>query len=215
MSNAAARAQAAAAERMAKRKTSTIPGFGGQAQPQPSQPQYAQPSQYPNYVPPQPSGHVTKEVPVVSYDIRTVVGPATIMTSAFNTETRLVDIKINLGGTAEQGNAVFVPLQAQISYPVYYQVPQTITVPRQVKIPRPMVERRLVTKMVPKVIQVEENYEIEVAVTEMKTFFMNADTNRDGMMSYAEWEAANRAKGYDAASMNQMFVSCTHCALLH
>jgi len=77
MSNAAARAQAAAAERMAKRKTSTIPGFGGQAQPQPSQPQYAQPSQYPNYVPPQPSGHVTKEVPVVSYDIRTVVGPAT------------------------------------------------------------------------------------------------------------------------------------------
>ena len=182
---------------MAKRKPA-------QAQTQPFQPQYS--------VPPQASGQVTKEVPVLSYDTRTVVGPENSMTSAFNTETRLVDIKVSLGGT---GNAVYVPLQANISFPVYYQVPQTIAVQRQVKIPRPMVERRLVTKMVSKVIQVEESYEVETAVTEMKTFFMNADTNRDGMMSYAEWDAANRAKGYDASSMKKMFVSCIHCALLH
>lgn len=207
MSTAADRARAAQAERMAKRKPAPTPRWGGQALPQPYQ-QYVQPQ--PQYVQPQPSGPVTQEVPVVSYDIRTVMGPATEMTSAFNTETRMVDIKINLGGNT--GDVVYVPLQAQISYPVYYQIPKQVLRPRQVKIPRPMVERRVVTKMVPKVIQVEESYEIETAVTEMKTFFMNADISGDGMLSYAEWEAANRAKGYDAASMKQMFVSCTHCA---
>ena len=60
----------------------------------------------------------------MGYDIRTVMGPATEMTSAFNTEMRMVDIKINLGGNT--GDVVYVPLQAQISYPVYYQIPKQV-----------------------------------------------------------------------------------------
>ena len=70
-----------------------------------------------------------------------------------------------------------------------------------------MVEKRFVTKMVPKVIQVEEHYEIECAVTEMKKFFLGADTSGDGMLSMAEWQAANAGRGYNAATMKQMFVS--------
>ena len=41
-------------------------------------------------------------------------------------ETRLVDIKIHLGGSVEDGgeqNAVFVNSQVQVSFPVYFQKP--------------------------------------------------------------------------------------------
>jgi hypothetical protein len=63
-----------------------------------------------------------------------------------------------------------------------------------------MIEKRVVRKMVPKVIQVEEEYEIDCGITEMKTFFVGADTNNDGRLSMGEWQA----KGYDSS----MFVSC-------
>jgi len=153
---------------------------------------------------------VMKEVPMVAYDYRTILIPHTVTETHSVMETRLVDIKIRLGGTFEDGgaqNAVHVPLQAQISFPVFFQKQKVVAVPRKVSIPRPMVEKRVVTKMVPKVIQVEEQYEIECAVTEMKKFFVGADTSGDGMLSMAEWQAANAGRGYNAAQMKQMFVS--------
>ena len=87
-----------------------------------------------------------------------------------------------------------------ISIPVSYQRSKWISVPREISIPRPMIEKRVVRKMVPKVIQVEEEYEIQCGITEMKTFFVGADTNNDGRLSMGEWQA----KGYDSS----MFVSC-------
>ena len=87
-----------------------------------------------------------------------------------------------------------------ISIPVSYQRSKWISVPREISIPRPMIEKRVVRKMVPKVIQVEEEYEIDCGITEMKTFFVGADTNNDGRLSMGEWQA----KGYDSS----MFVSC-------
>ena len=87
-----------------------------------------------------------------------------------------------------------------IAIPVNYQRPKVVGVPRKISIPRPMIEKRVVRKMVPKVIQVEEEYEIDCGITEMKTFFVGADTNNDGRLSMGEWQA----KGYDSS----MFVSC-------
>ena len=87
-----------------------------------------------------------------------------------------------------------------ISIPVSYQRSKWISVPREISIPRPMIEKRVVRKMVPKVIQVEEEYEIQCGITEMRTFFVGADTNNDGRLSMGEWQA----KGYDSS----MFVSC-------
>jgi hypothetical protein len=91
--------------------------------------------------------------------------------------------------------------------PVTMQRKNVIAVPRRISIPRPLIEKKIVRKMVPKVIQVEEEYEFQSAVTEMKTFFTGADTSGDGMLSYDEWKSANAARGYDAATMQQMFVS--------
>ena len=69
-----------------------------------------------------------------------------------------------------------------ISIPVSYQRSKWISVPREISIPRPMIEKRVVRKMVPKVIQVEEEYEIDCGITEMKTFFVGTDTNNDGRL---------------------------------
>jgi hypothetical protein len=128
---------------------------------------------------------VTKEVPVCAYDVRTVLVPKTVIEDYTVMETRMVAMSI----------------------PVNMQRTKWITMPRNISIPRPMVEKRVVRKMVPKVIQVEEQYEIECGITEMKTFFVGADTSGDGMLSMAEWQAANAGQGYSAAQMQQMFVS--------
>ena len=142
---------------------------------------------------------VTKEVPVCAYDWRTILVPQTTMENYTVNETRMV----------------------QIMLPVTMQRKNVVAVPRRISIPRPLVEKKIVrkmvpktiqveeqiVKMVPKVIQVEEEYEFTSAVTEMKTFFTGADTSGDGMLSYAEWQSANAARGYDAATMQQMFVS--------
>ena len=63
-----------------------------------------------------------------------------------------------------------------------------------------MIEKRVVRKMVPKVIQVEEEYEIDCGMTELATVFVGADINNDGRLSMSEWQS----KGYDSS----MFVSC-------
>jgi len=131
---------------------------------------------------------VTKEVPVCAYDCRTVLVPKSVVEHYIVNETRMCAIQI----------------------PVTYQRAKQIQIPREISIPRPIVEKRVVRKMVPKVIQVEESYEIEVGMTEMKQFFIGADTSGDGMLSYAEWEAANKSK-YDEATMRAMFVSSSSC----
>ena len=128
---------------------------------------------------------VKKEVPVCAYDVRTVLVPKSVIEDHVVKETRMVAITV----------------------PVTVQRTKWITEPRNISIPRPIVEKRVVRKMVPKVIQVEEEYEFDIGVTEMKTFFVGADTSGDGMLSYTEWQAANAAHGYDAATMKQMFVS--------
>ncbi len=87
-----------------------------------------------------------------------------------------------------------------ISIPVSYQRSKWISVPREISIPRPMIEKRVVRKMVPKVIQVEEEYEIDCGMTELATVFVGADINNDGRLSMSEWQS----KGYDSS----MFVSC-------
>ena len=139
---------------------------------------------------------VTKEVPKFSFDVRTVLVPKTVIEDYTVMETRMVAITI----------------------PVTMQRSKWITVPRNISIPRPMIEKRVVRKMVPKVIQVEEVYEIECGITEMKQFFVGADTSNDGMLSYAEWQAANAGQGYDNATMKQMFVSVpadSECILMY
>ncbi len=101
-----------------------------------------------------------------------------------------------------------------MTFPVTYKRIKTEPVLRKISIPRPMVENRVVSKTVSKVIQVEESYEVESAVTELKTFFTGADANSDGQLSFAEWQTANRMKGYDTATMRQMFVSGTPCCFV-
>ena len=66
-----------------------------------------------------------------------------------------------------------------------------------------MIEKRLIKKMVPKVIQVEEAYEIEVGMTEMQTFFTGADADGSGGLSYAEWLQSNNQRGMMDASQLQ------------
>ena len=67
-----------------------------------------------------------------------------------------------------------------IQIPVAYQRSKWISVPREISIPRPMIEKRVITKTVPKVIQVEEQYEVEVGMTEMQAFFLGADADGSG-----------------------------------
>jgi hypothetical protein len=69
-----------------------------------------------------------------------------------------------------------------MNFPVTYQHSETVPVPKKVSIHRPMVENRVVTQMVNKVIQVEEQYKVEVPVFELKTFFLGSDANSDGQL---------------------------------
>jgi len=126
---------------------------------------------------------VQREVPKCAYDVRTVLVPKQVMEDYIVQETRMVAIQI----------------------PVTYQRSKWISIPREISIPRPMVEKRMIKKMVPKVIQVEEQYEIEVGMTEMQSFFIGADTDNSGRLSYAEWQQANAATGLSATQMRQMF----------
>jgi len=128
---------------------------------------------------------VQRAVPVCSYDVRTVLVPKQVVEDYVVQETRMVAIQI----------------------PVAYQRSKWISVPREISIPRPMIEKRVITKTVPKVIQVEEQYEVEVGMTEMQAFFLGADADGSGTLSYGEWEQSNAATGYSAAQMRQMFVS--------
>lgn len=145
--------------------------------------QYSQYSQQGQVAVPTQGREITKEVPVCSFDVRTVLIPKTISETYIIQETRMVAIQI----------------------PVTYTRAKEIRVPREISIPRPIVEKRLVRKMVPKVIQVEEQYEIEVALTQLKTFFTRADTNNDNRLSYQEWAAANQGK--DETTIKAEFVS--------
>ena len=145
-------------------------------------PQYSQYSQGQVGMPSQ-GCQVTKEVPVCSWDVRLVMVPKSISETYIMQETRMVAIQI----------------------PVSYTRVKEIRVPREISIPRPIVEKRLVKKMVPKVIQVEDSYEIEIALTQLKTFFRGADSNNDNRLSYEEWAAANQGK--DAATIKADFVS--------
>ena len=88
----------------------------------------------------------------------TVLVPKQVMEDYVVQETRMVAIQI----------------------PVTYQRSKWISIPREISIPRPMVEKRVITKTVPKVIQVEEQYEIEVGMTEMQSFMIGADTDGSG-----------------------------------
>jgi len=132
----------------------------------------------------------------VAYDYRTIMIPHTVTETYSKMETRLVDIKVRLGGTVEDGgaqNSVHVPLQVLISFPTYFQKQKTVAVPRKVSIPRPVVEKRVVTKMVPKVIQVEEQYEIEAAVTEKTPSVRLAyPALRDRGRPFPEWSDKER-----------------------
>ena len=95
-----------------------------------------------------------------------------------------------------------------IQIPVAYQRTQWISVPREISIPRPMIEKRLITKTVPKtihveetftkmvpkviqeevtftksvpkVIQTEEQYEVEVGMTELQSYLVEADADGSG-----------------------------------
>jgi len=95
-----------------------------------------------------------REVPKVQYDSRTVMVPKSIVEDYAVMETRLVAIQI----------------------PVNMQRHKWITIPREISIPRPMIEKRIITKTVPKVIQVEEQYEVEVGITETETYEMPQTT---------------------------------------
>lgn len=151
--------------------------------------QYSQYSQQGQIAVPAQGREITREVPVCSWDVRLVMVPKTISETYIMQETRMVAIQI----------------------PVTYTRVKEIRLPREISIPRPIVEKRLVKKMVPKVIQVEEQYEIEVALTQLKTFFLGADTNNDNRLSYEEWAAANQGK--DAATIKAEFVSSSSVLL--
>ena len=148
--------------------------------------QYSQNSQQGQFAVPAQGREITREVPVCSWDVRLVMVPKTINETYIMQETRMVAIQI----------------------PVTYTRVKEIRLPREISIPRPIVEKRLVKKMVPKVIQVPESYEIEVALTQLKTFFLKADTNNDNRLSYDEWAAANQGK--HAATIKAEFVSSSN-----
>jgi len=123
-------------------------------------------------------------VPKCFFDVRTVLVPKSIIEDYTVMETRVVAISIP------------VPMQRQ----------RMIEVPRFISIPRPMIEKRVIKKMVPKVIQVEEHYEIEVGMTEMQMFFSCADMDGSGGISYSEWAQANNQGGVvDANALQQSF----------
>ena len=89
-----------------------------------------------------------REVPKCAYDVRTVLVPKMVMEDYVVTEVKMVVIQIP------------VPMQRQ----------KWISVPREVSIPRPMIENRIVRKMVPKTIEVEKQYEVETVCTEFETY---------------------------------------------
>ena len=171
--------------------------YSEQTQYSPSKDQYSQPGQV--YSQPQfqysmsNSGQVAQPgqmtqmqriVPKCFFDVRTVLVPKSIIEDYTVMETRVVAISIP------------VPMQRQ----------RMIEVPRFISIPRPMIEKRVIKKMVPKVIQVEEHYEIEVGMTEMQMFFSCADTDGSGGVSYSEWAQANNQGGVvDANALQQSF----------
>mmetsp|Transcript_93537 Transcript_93537/g.136632 ORF Transcript_93537/g.136632 Transcript_93537/m.136632 type:complete len:228 (-) Transcript_93537:297-980(-) len=178
--------------------------YTSHAQYSPSQAQYSQPGQVysqPGQVYSQPQfqysmsnpvqvaqpvqmTQMQRTVPKCFFDVRTVLVPKSIVEDYTVMETRVVAISIP------------VPMQRQ----------RIIEVPRFISIPRPMIEKRLIKKMVPKVIQVEEQYEIEIGMTEMQMFFSNADTDGSGGVSYSEWAQANNQRGVvDANALQQSF----------
>jgi len=125
-----------------------------------------------------------RTVPKCFFDVRTVLVPKSIVEDYTVMETRVVAISIP------------VPMQRQ----------RMIEVPRFISIPRPMIEKRLIKKMVPKVIQVEEQYEIEIGMTEMQMFFSGADTDGSGGVSYSEWAQANNQRGVvDTNALQESF----------
>merc|ERR1712216_535566 len=89
-----------------------------------------------------------REKPKMCYDARTVMVPKLITEDYEEWTTKMVAIQIP------------VPLQRQ----------KWITEPRVISIPRPMIEKRTLTKTVTKTIEVEEEYEVEAPVTEQEEY---------------------------------------------
>ena len=111
--------------------------------------QYSQPAYQASPLPVAEGGVLmSRMAPKCAYDVRTVLVPKTI------TETYVV----------MKSRVVAIQFQKRL------QREKWISMPREVFIPRPIIEKRIITKMVPRMTQVEELYEIYIGLTEEKTF---------------------------------------------
>jgi hypothetical protein len=94
---------------------------------------------------------MSRPVPKCAWDVRTVLVPKMVTEEYVEMQPRIVAVALN------------VPMQRQ----------KWLSIQRQISIPRPMVEKRVLRKMVPKVIQVEETYEVEAECMEEEFFYAN------------------------------------------
>ena len=92
---------------------------------------------------------MSRPVPKCAWDVRTVLVPKMVTEEYVEMQPRIVAIALD------------VPMQWQ----------KWLSIQRQVSIPRPKVEKRVLRKMVPKVIQVEETYEVEAECMEEEFFY--------------------------------------------
>jgi hypothetical protein len=69
------------------------------------------------------------------------------------------------------------PRIVAIAFNVPMKRQKWVSMQRQISIPRPMIEKRVVRKMVPKVIQIEHAYEVEAGCMEEEFFMQPANTS--------------------------------------
>jgi hypothetical protein len=89
-----------------------------------------------------------REKPKMMYDVRTVMIPKTVTENYEEWQTKMVAIQI----------------------PIQKERMKLITEPRVISIPRPMIEKKVLTKKVQKVIEVEEEYEVDCEMTEQEEY---------------------------------------------
>lgn len=103
---------------------------------------YSQPEV--QYMQQQQRVQMQREVPKYAYNVRTVMVPKSVTEDYTVMETSMVAIQI----------------------PVAMHCHRWISVPREIS----MIKKRIIKKMVPKTIEVEESYEVESAVTEIEIY---------------------------------------------
>lgn len=107
---------------------------------------------------------MSRPVSNLAWDVRTVLVPKMITEEYVEMQPRIVAIALN------------VPMKRQ----------KWVSMQHQISIPRPMIEKRVVRKMVPKVIQIEHAYEVEAGCMEEEFFMQPAKYGAAGYMQSAQ-----------------------------